>query len=464
MILAACEQLDIDFHTATSPDPARPDMTAAFSSSSPTDSAAKTWARTLLGTPNRAHSIMGYDGFSPPHPVDNDIANEFITCALSEGRTVLDSWRTANTRVDPARNWAYVSHYANRADYLHGVQTGATPDTAVNSSYRIDFLSKKRTDSGAGWGSILSNQTAEVIARHDSTRKPFGWLRTLLAPTFAFAATPDLPSRVQHASVTLTVEPGLEPLATQIPALRVSQNPSSLDRLLQGDTRDSSDSATRYGPNPDRITLQTERIGPNGTEGCSTLASGLQEYHSERGLSVEPVGYDRREAVRRATAFLKKNGLLTPDLVAAETQAIMHTTFDFDSTAPEVLVPVEYEVRFAQRVPDGFIDGANAGVVVCLDDLGVREVYSRTFDLTEAKIASSPVVPIAPVQALNAAVRSRAVTDSAPGTARTASRMHIVYHPKADSTGVTLIPAWRVELDDGQTVYVDADSGTLLGE
>ncbi|MEN8905378.1 MAG: hypothetical protein ABF289_05415 [Clostridiales bacterium] len=97
----------------------------------------RSWGRTLLGYPHRAHSAWGYSddhtgsGSAPTGPTDTDIVLDFIGHANS-GNSVKYSWLQAN-RDNGKRNWAGVSHYSNRYDRLWG--EGITYDSTSTAAY-----------------------------------------------------------------------------------------------------------------------------------------------------------------------------------------------------------------------------------------------------------------------------------------------------------------------------------------
>lgn len=454
-VLAACVQLDIDYHGAINI--WNPDRIAAFSEANPTDSAAKTWARTMLGTPNRVHSIMGYDDAAPDAPEDELVATEFCKCAFDEQRSVLDSWRTANQRKAPGYNWAYVSHDANRADRLHGVGTGVTADTPANSEYHVSFLSQKRTTDGDGWGLILDGEGGEEIASSWSRWLP-SWARSLALPSFAYAAEASLPTEVVAGGTTFTIDTtakGGDKARGNLPVLpaegefrgflRGSLNPETSESMIRED---------------EVWRVESERDGLNGREGVSLFKDGTLEYRSERGVGSAPVSFDATEAVKRAKASLRSNNQLPADAVVAEVQSVMSTSFDFESDEVETLRPVEYVIRFVQKVDGLVVDGAGAGITVCLDEQGVREIYRKWF---VGGISNKTAYQLtAPSQALEAGLQW-ASANLTLSERVSVSRMNVVWRPICDDGSSALTPVWRIELDDGRCVYVDAVDGAALG-
>lgn len=434
VIMAACDQLDVH-------------NTNVYGN----NSAAKCWARTLLGSPSRAHSIMGYDGASPTL-TDAAIADEFARCAFNEERSVLDSWRTANTREDSDRNWAYVAHEANRSDRLHGVGVGPTADTPANSEYTIHYLSKTT----GSWQCILDDDGAEQIGQSDTPgARLVAWVCRLLLGEPAFALSERLPDAIEVQGTvfkTDTTRVGAEKrLAPQI----ASRLEGDLRGLMGGVKR------TTVFDRDEGSSVRSERYGLNGFESYSLSGSGASEYRSERGLGTDPLVFSEAEAVGRARDFLSERGALPSDAVLSRVDAVVTTKLDLESDTPEVLKPVEYEVTFAQQVGDAVIDGNGAGIVVYVDGMGVREVYKKWFETTF--LSPEVAVAFSPVSALEAAAQAAVDALDVPAVIGV-KRMDLVYYPNDTSSGTALVPAWRVEFEDGSSVYVEASSNTALRE
>ncbi|MBE0417769.1 MAG: hypothetical protein IBX63_08380 [Coriobacteriia bacterium] len=427
VVFAACSQLDV-YPRNTYRD----------------NSNAKCWARTLLGSPNRAHAIMGYAGTAPGF-TDTAIAWEFAKCAFTEQRSVLDSWRTANSRKDSSVNWAYVAHYANRSDRLHRVGAGPTADTAANSTYRIDYLSKQE----GSWKCILSSYQPEVIGQSKSVGVGlFAWLSSMIGERFAFASDTPLPDKVRKGDVQFRTGSALIGRKRTLPQKTARLSGGNLRSFMTGSERQSLETTDGLRA------IRSERYGLNGFESCSSMPNGVQEYCSERGLGLTPLDFDESGAVKRARAYLEERGELPADAVLAQVNKVVTTRFDFESDAPEVFEPVEYEVRFLQQVGDAVIDGNDAGLTVYLDNAGVREVRKKWFEVTEThQAAGEPISHAAALDsALDAAVWS---LDLPPDVA--VEVMDLVYYPHSSSDGsLHLLPAWRMGFENGGAVHVDA--------
>lgn len=438
VILASCEQLNTT-------------QLDAYAG----QSAAKTWARTLLGSPNRAHSIMGYDD-SAPTIGDDDVATDFCNNSLYLGYSVLDSWRRANeANVD--RNWAYVSHYANRGDYMPGVGSGPTADTPANSEYRIDLLSKER----GTWGTILDDDGGEVIG----SLTPFeSWLASAVTPIATIGAdflvpTVGLPGRINAGSTVFNIE--ATPRGSDLRAREVTvSGASSMSQLMLGATiTDVTPSSSRQVPLSVLSRIETDRQGLNGNESVTVMTNGVTVYNSERGLQHAPVAFSKDEAVRRVREYLESNGEMPADAVLAEVRQISMTTLDFEGAATEAARPVEYEVRFGQRVGQGYVDGSVAGLRVCIDSQGVREVYKKWFAV-DASVGTAVVRSDPGVALARAAADAASSFDLPP--AMTVKRMNTVLFPQQRNGEWRLVPAWRLEFADGSTLYADVTSGEIM--
>lgn len=432
-VLAACVQL------STFPQ-------NAFSGQSP----AKTWARTLLGSPHRAHSIMGYTHYAPTN--DDNVARYFARYS-HQTRSVLDSWRTANNVYAPDYNWAYVSHYANRADYFPTLFPGPTPDTPANSSFRIDFLSK----SGGSWARILDDNGNEEVIGYRSPLEL--WLASAASPLAAVllefpAPVTAIPGTVSTPHTVFEID--AVPHGKPLPPLRATvADASSAVRNMKGRDRRPVTPAA-----PGAQGVESERSGLNGHESVVFLENGVTMYSSERGLQHSPVAFSKDEAVRIVKQHLLDTGQLPADAVFVDVRPInMVSWTDMDANTLDDPQPIEYEVRFVQKVGDGFIDGAAAGLRVCIDNEGIREVYKKWFDVGETRgVADQLPDPAGPlVRALQEVEESSDLPDTARVT-----RMDVVYYPQIQDQDPLLVPSWRLEFDDGSCVHVNISTGELL--
>ena len=77
------------------------------------------------------HHIFGYRGVSSEN-YDLYVIDGFMCRILGNGYTpqkMITAWKNANIAWDEI-NWAITGHKNNENDYIHGIQTGATPDVS----------------------------------------------------------------------------------------------------------------------------------------------------------------------------------------------------------------------------------------------------------------------------------------------------------------------------------------------
>lgn len=205
----------------------------------------------------------------------------------------------------------------------------------------------------------------------------FRLVRGTLESEQVFGDDAPLPVTVKVGQTTFRMKEARPRIRTdmQRPSARPTSGGLERTRALDGGETQTRAEPGDLVPN-ELMFVTTERQGLNGREGAIRCFDGGAEYYSERGIQFTPLDFDAAEAVRRAEEFLRDHGEFPSDAVCAEVRAIMDATFDLESDRLEVMQPVEYEVRFMQRLGDG------AGLLVCPNGQGVREVYKKWFSAT----------------------------------------------------------------------------------
>lgn len=435
-VFAACSQLNND------------KSIPAYGTS---DSAAKAWARTLLGSPNRMHSILGYWGTAPAGSADTGIANHFMDHTLIHNRTVLTSWRMANEYW--GGRWACVTHTENVNDRLHGHGT-VTPDTHPQSLYTIDYykagLHGRILDGRGG-----SYETVGSLDNHPNSL--FRFLARALEVEPAYASASDYVSAVfpgKHGNTIARLQS--DGANASLPALKVKPHvtdpaESLNSRVVRSGIKDVRGVRVSF--------VEGSARGTEGTETALAWPDGRFEYHSGRALQSSKVGMTAEEAIRSVKTQLLEAGQLPWDAEVAEVFAVEKTQLGLDDEQdgkPEI---VQYGVRFIQKVNGVYIEGPGVGMYVTVDDSGVCDIYRRWYRSSSADEVGGAVTPLDPFVSVSNLAANRGKATKAAGDVNIVE-LDIVYSPTEGSDA--LVPAWRAEMEDGSAVYIDAASGEVL--
>ena len=91
----------------------------------------KKWAEQVS---NGVHLLLGYNNLSADK-VDTQIIDNFLDRVWGSGfrspETIYSAWINAN-RAYNEYDWTIIGHQNNRMDYIHGIETGLTPDQKSN--------------------------------------------------------------------------------------------------------------------------------------------------------------------------------------------------------------------------------------------------------------------------------------------------------------------------------------------
>jgi len=417
---------------------------------------AKTWARTLLGDPARAHAIMGYWYTAPGDGHDYKVVNNFHEYAFHTQYSVCGSWIHAN-RDEGETDWALVSHTANRYEQLIGVGSGPNPDTT--GTYYIDYwteyLGQRILD---GRGGAYEDPDVVLEDSRSWFQRALDWL---LAPQEAYADFVDrTPARLYADDTTFEVSPAVRgpnsASGRSFAAMYAAPIRPDAETYLQrgvGRVEHSSD-----GVNELDVSFGLMR-GNEGTETACWHSDGTFSYHSGRGVGSRPVGMSVEEAIEIARTYLTERGELPDDAVLASVNEVSFERWtDLDSAdEQQESVVVQYSVRFIQDAGGVFVEGPGTGILVTVGPDGVDDVYKKWFELTpvEGAPVRAGIASAALQEMLDHARSQRDLEEEA-----TISSLDVVLYADASASGeCTLEPAWRAELDSGQALYGGAASG-----
>ncbi|GAB4277748.1 MAG: hypothetical protein Kow0056_09520 [Coriobacteriia bacterium] len=479
-VFAACSQLD--WRTP-------PYAPYAFGK----DSAAKAWARTLLGEPGRMHSIFGYWGKAPAGNTDTAIARRFLDAAFDDGTSVLGAWMRANQAYGTA--WAAVTHAENRYDRLHGVGSGATPDTSPFAKYHIDYYcsttpkrildgrggsyeqmsNRERPSRGEGWtvaGLAPDEQGGVVPVLIGRAASALSGIRLALAAPSSLAPPALIPGPRARVEVNATPEgqdielPSFTArswtprVGDIIPGRRVSRIqeagvlPGASGRTLDvidGESRDDICLAKAVGHGQ----------GLEGHEVGRVWESGRFEYHSGRGLDEAPARLDEAAARRVALQYAQQAGLPGLDGAVCEVTPISRmglSLYDSADTTPEV---VAWQVRLTQTVDGVEARWPGSGALLMVDGEGVCDAYGDWLDPESLERVASARRPVPAAFVLDEIARRAGFELKVPERFGVWEMELAMGGRKGPGGRVLLRPAWRCELDDGAECLVDAQDLTL---
>ncbi|MEW6772109.1 MAG: DUF6345 domain-containing protein [Bacillota bacterium] len=395
-VIAACNQLNLNAET---------------------DPSAKEWARVMLGSPCRMHSIMGYTGLAPGDGVDTTITNEFFDYAnANNGYTILNAWKTANN--NHYANWAAIYHYANKNDHFHGQGT-VYDDTDPSSDPDIRYLKVGGTE-----------QTLYALTSLAQTGHRV--LHSKHAIIDVKARIPEAPSE-------------LPPLLLQEPAV----NPYEIARHFLGEDRFNRSKVTCQEDG--RVWYQVD--GSN----LEIFPTGGISYHDGE-LEFTNVAFDQSAVVEKAKQFLVGKGQDVGELVVKSVRPLIETKLDLTGSGNDTSRVIAYQVEF-QRVING-LALANGDVVrIILDNGGIKDYWNG---LRSVRGTGQPekLIPVEKAfEELEANLdRAFQMSDKAE-----ISEISLVYYVSNMAKLQSVVhPAWAFKLQEGTYAYVDAFTGKIL--
>ncbi|ACV61424.1 hypothetical protein Dtox_0501 [Desulfofarcimen acetoxidans DSM 771] len=377
------------------------------------DSSGVQWAKTLLGSPRRAHGIYGYKGSSPSNPQDLYVAQRFFqNAAGSSPQTIWSSWINANNATQ-ATNWGVIEHKNNR-DYLWGK------------------------------GTVTSDTTGDpVIYQYQYNHSPIE----------IFNAT-------KSNSVT-----------NDVYGLNTSFNvsPEELDEdTIINQFFDGKDKLAKNKDNNGNLLVE----GPSGSNLEIYNTSGAVLYSKE--ITEETINFGTDNAISKAEEFIKVHGGRPFDATISKIWPLEKTVIDIFNDTTGTPETIGYLVEYKRVINGMLVDGYNGDSIrVLIDKNGVSNYYRLWRDIksndgnkkvnnAEAKGNDNNIKNIiASGQALEKAKRNankiyKINKDINPTDAE------LVYFSKSFMHDQQIMePAWRVKIDVNAYLYVNAYTGEV---
>lgn len=467
VILGACSQLDKYHEYYPSDESQYPGETPTVYLT--TNGAAKAWGRTLIGTPNRAHQILGYYRGAPGGTTMRDRIQTFIQEATNNQVMTLDSWELANEPYFGLNyHWAALTHWGNRLDYLHGISSGATADTSTSQPYYIDYYRCDIADSSDNYaGRILDGRGGgyETISSSNLFCNLIAYLRPKLEgitnyakqmvtgkPVYAAGDKLFTPTHKKYVLKTTVPERiDMENLQT-IP----NANETKLVESLFGETR-----AREEKDNKDN----NVKVYKDGKRKLTVWPTGAVAYDNGEVLSSDKLNFNKEEAVEKAKQFINNNDLVSAELKVDRIYETTKTRLNLESTDDDSSAVVQYKVVFRRSLNNVKVEGNAAEVVsVTIDNKGIRRYERYLNDLRSNGTTSKKESLITGDQALNSFIKNADGLLDIPGDAIISDLKLVHFASAYNSQEAKTVPAWRITVDGDQVFYADAISGELLCE
>lgn len=451
VVLAACSQLNTVLDGS---------LGRVWPEGSPTNSAAKTWARTLLGNGARAHGIFGYRGSAPGDGADVRIADTFINyMTIAHPLTVLTSWQRANTPALAGNStWAAVVHHANEADRLHG-SGHVTPDTT--GTYHIDYWSsftsynnRRILDGRGGRYETMSERPSLIERAFTKARGLFEFS----APAYARQGAAGF--KVGETEFRIG-----ENAAKQLEASNIEKSKLKINRNRENEKK-TVNSLLRNMRNVERSKKEDGTVvyedGRSDAK-IKVYPSGTIAWDRHEQLENKPTDLTKDQAVQRAQDFIEEYGGFPADAEVTRVTTVEVTELDLSGDgAEERPRAVEYSILFSRKVNGISTDGAY-GIEVVIDSSGPTRMHKAWPDIKtqNSDLGDRVIDPAIALESFKDIVDDYWTIENL-GTAEITD-INLVYHREDYKTNKTeIVPAWRILIDDTLPVYVDAITGGKL--
>lgn len=400
------------------------------------------YARTLLGDPQRAHAVWGYDATAPGDGVDVSIVDDFFDY-VGASYSIRYAWLKANDNYSQT-NAAGVVHASTEFEGMPPIKL-ADVDSAVGSTPNIHYWYIPAWTYSSQ--PVASNGTGLI----DSARR---FVDRIMGVGEAFA---EAPSVYAGATTTYTLKTEL-PELQELPILAAGSSAPALGERERG---------RLLGGTPQRETVTPDQQyeayrGPAGL--LKTWPSGAQSvlFSNE---STAPVGVTRSQAIERATEFVRGNGGMPQDAYLREVRAFANCAMDAATGENGSETVTEYIVEFGRSYDEIEIDGTNGdSISVVVNARGVGEYRRHWRNVQGARNGSGPKAQVTAAEALQVLAQDG---DQYLGTAAQAdiTDIDLVYYSMGpEHSQSAMYPAWRIQLDEADDFYVNAITGRPMNE
>ncbi|ACV62687.1 hypothetical protein Dtox_1839 [Desulfofarcimen acetoxidans DSM 771] len=457
------------------------------------------WAKTLLGTPCRAHGIYGYMDSSPGTGSDELVAERFFSNACTgDEQSIWSSWINANEDTNNT-NWGIIVHKDNRLDHLWGQgdvgsDTEGEPDIyqyqygdpseeifrAVNSNSVTNHVyDLEKSNSVTNNLSCLASYTVkpeeldedsivnmffddqgELTKRQDSIRN------VLLVGS---AGSKDEDSDEEDSVINMVHDSK---------GKQTINNDNNGNILVQEST-DSKDEDSNEDSVIDMVYNSEGKLINNKDNNGNLLVQGLAgsrlEINKTSGavlysteFSEGTIDFGTDEAIDKAEQFIQSHGGKPSDAIVSKIRPLEKTFIDVSNDTTGKTETIGYQVEYKRTLNGMMVDGYNGDSIrLRIDKDGVSNYYRLWRDIqgnddgniksndTERKniISSEQALDSAKENANKIYTISEEINPTDP---------ELVYFSKSFIHDQQIVePAWRVKIGDNAYVYVNAYTGEV---
>lgn len=400
------------------------------------------YARTLLGTPQRAHAVWGYDATAPGDGVDVSIVNDFFDY-VGASYSIRYAWLKANDNYSQT-NAAGVVHASTEFEGMPPVKL-ADIDSAAGTTPNIHY-----------WYIPAWTYSSQPVASNGSalidTARRF--IDRILGVGEAFAGAPSV---YAGATTTYTLKTEL-PELQELPILAAGPSAPALGARERG---------RLLGGTPVRETITPDQSyeAYRGAAGLmKTWPSGAQSVLLS-GESTAPVGMTRSGAIEQASEFVRHNGGMPQDAYLREVRAFANCAVDTVTGEHGLESVSEYIVEFGRSFDGVEIDGTNGdSISVVVSARGVGEYRRSWRNVQRARNGSGPKAQVTAAEALQVLAEEGDQYLGTPAEADITDIDLVYYSMGPEHSQSAMYPAWRIRLDEADDFYVNAITGRPMNE
>lgn len=365
----------------------------------------KYWARQVS---DGVHYLFGYRGLSSDY-TDTSIINQFLDRAWGSGwrsaETVYSSWINAN-RAYGEHDWSIIGHQNNRMDYLHGIESGLTPDQTSNSDV-------KRW-SGLGSSSSITTEDLSYYAKNINDIETSDSEMELLEGKYK------------------------QKIKTKREKIKIKDIKESLLGVkVQGGFDNESKTSVFSSENGNLEVFKDN------------------SFIFSREINNEEISKSQNEVLDEVKTFIDNNGGMREDISLYQIMPMSEEDPDGN------MITTGYTILFKQKIDDTIIDGEIAnGITIGYDSRGVN-FYMRDIKDVELKEKIKNKKMKNPKEALRIAKESDITKFKSSDIEF--SKLSLVYYAKPfNKNDNELVPAYKISVNDTNHVYIDAVSGDVL--
>lgn len=363
------------------------------------------WAKQVS---DGVHYLFGYRGLTDDY-TDTQIINQFLDRAWGTGwrtpETVYSSWINAN-RAYGEHDWSIIGHQNNRMDYLHGIETGITPDQTSNTDVKR----------WSGGGSSTNIQTEDL--------------------SYYAKSINDI--EVNELEMVTLEEKYKQKIKIKREKIKVEEIKNN---LLGEKNKGGYDNKTK-------------------TNVFSSKKGNLEIFKDNsfifsREMNNDVIDKKEDDVLKEITEFIDKNGGMREDIKLYQVVPMVEENQQGEE------ITTGYTVIFKQKIDDTIIDGAIAnGITVGYDSEGVN-FYMRDIKDVESKQKVKEEKLKKPKEALKKA-KELGVSKFKSSNMDFEKISLIYYSNPFGENDNELTPSYKISVNETNHVYIDAITGELL--